>query len=311
MSRRKAKLKNKSRGASEGYVLDQFGQANLQQWNKLSSSLDEYHTRLFYHLEGLRESHNDSLIEALRNSSPLLKYEGICCRLVSFRYSDDFLSPRGSLISGGRFNIGGDLDSRKFPGFPALYLAEDQNTAYAEFFGALKTVSPGQISGHEFALQGDFSFSYVRLAFELENVFDLTKAKNLNAFSKLIAKFNITAELKGLGHTLGLAPSSMLIRDPGLLKKDLTSSGWRHYPVQYEIPANSQVFGRLLRDAGFEGVIYPSSKGRGKCLAIFAENLEGSDSFVELVDDAPASVKYRRLDATSWKELSSAWRRGV
>ena len=304
MSRRRAKTKNKLRRTSEGYVLDQFSQANLQQWNKFSKSLDEYHIRLFYHLEGLRESHNDSLIEALRKSGPLSKFEGSWCRLVSFRYSDDFLSPRGSLISGGRFNIGGDLDPRKFPGFPALYLAEDQKTAYAEFFGAPETVAPGQISGHEFALQSDTSFSFVRLSFVLENVFDLTKTKNLTAFSKLISKFNMTSELKDLGLTIGIPPSSMLIRDPALLKKDLTSSGWRDYPVQYEIPANSQVFGRLLRDAGFEAVIYPSSKGSGKCMAIFAENLEGSDSHVKLVDNAPATVKHVRLDSNNWKELS-------
>ena len=50
MSRRRAKAKNKLRRTSEGYVLDQFSQANLQQWNKFSKSLDEYHIRLFYHL---------------------------------------------------------------------------------------------------------------------------------------------------------------------------------------------------------------------------------------------------------------------
>ena len=69
MSRRKAKPKNKSRGASEGYVLDQFSQANLQQWNKLSSSLDEYHIRLFYHLEG-----SDSFVELVDDAPATVKY---------------------------------------------------------------------------------------------------------------------------------------------------------------------------------------------------------------------------------------------
>lgn len=134
--------------------------------------------------------------------------------------------------------------------------------------------------------------------------FSQANLQQWNKFSKLISKFNMTSELKDLGLTIGIPPSSMLIRDPALLKKDLTSSGWRDYPVQYEIPANSQVFGRLLRDAGFEAVIYPSSKGSGKCMAIFAENLEGSDSHVKLVDNAPATVKHVRLDSNNWKELS-------
>ena len=305
MRRRRGKPKIRFRGQSESFVLDQFSQANLQKWNKYSGALDEYHVRLFYHLEGLRESHKDSLVEALRDSSSASKFKDTWCRLVSFRYSDDFLSSRGSLINGGRFNIGSDLDSRNFPGFPALYLAEDQNTAYAEFFSAPESDSPGQISGHEFALQSKSSFSLVRLSFEIENVFDLTKAKNLRAFSEIIAKFKMTPELKGLGCAIGLSSSSQLIRNPALLKNDLTSSAWRNYPVQYEIPANSQVFGRLLRDAGYEAVIYPSSKGGSNCIAVFTENLEGSDSFIELADEAPAGTKHTRLDSRNWKELSS------
>jgi hypothetical protein len=305
MRRRRAKSKVKVKGRSEGHLLDQFSRASLQQWNKFSSDLDEYHIRLFYHLEGLREAHNSELIESLRTSSPGAIRTGSWCRLVSFRYSDDFLSSRGSLINGGRFNIGADLDPRRFPGFPALYIAEAQETAYAEFFGAAESDSLGGISGHEFALQSESSFSMVRLTLKIENVFDLTNTKNLHAFSKVIAKFKMTSELRGLGRAIGISSSPMLIRSPALLKKDLTSSGWRNYPVQYEIPANSQVFGRLLRDAGFEGVIYPSSKGRGKCVAVFTENLEGTDSFVELADKAPASAKHVRLDSNNWKELSS------
>ena len=305
MRRRRIKSKGRSRGQSEGFVLDRFSQVSSPKWKKFSSALDEYHIRLFYHLEGLRESHKDSLIESLRDSRTRSVSESLWYRLVSFRYSDDFLSPRGSLINGGRFNIGADLDSRNFPGFPALYLADGQETAYAEFFGAIESDSSEKMSGHEFALQFKSSFSMVRLSFEIENIFDLTKVKNLKAFSKVISKFKMTPELRDLGRTIGISASPILIHDAALLKKDLMSSGWRNYPVQYEIPANSQVFGRLLRDAGFEGVIYPSSKGIGKCIAIFTENLEGSDSFIELADRAPANARYLRLDSSNWKELSS------
>jgi len=301
---RKTRSKVKSRGQSERYVLDEFSRASLQQWKKHASALDKYHVQLFYHLEGLRKTHKNALIEALRQSSIQTVQKSDWSRLVSFRYSDDFLSPRGSLIGGGRFNIGTQLDARVFPGFPALYLAEDNTTAYAEYFGAPETSSPGQLSGHEFALQKKGSYSNVQLSFKVENIFDLTKANNLTAFAKVIAKFKVPPDLKLLGHDIGFPPSSMLIRTPSLLRKDLIAANWRNYPVQYEIPANSQIFGRILRDAGFEGVIYPSSKGTGKCIAIFVENFEGSDSYIELVDEAPVSVRFTRLEASNWKELS-------
>ena len=228
MRRRRIKPKGGSRGQSESFVLDQFSQANLQQWNKHSRALDEYHIRLFYHLEGLRESHKEQLIKALFSSRSKPVKADSWYRLVSFRYSNDFLSSKGSLISGGRFNIGSDLDSRTFPIFPALYLAENQETAYAENFGAVKSVSSGRIAGHEFALQGESSFTMVRLSFRFENIFDLTKTANLKAFSNAIAKFKMTPELVGLGRTIGLSQTSMLIRDPALLKKDSPSSGWRY-----------------------------------------------------------------------------------
>ena len=62
MRRQGAKPGGKSGSQSEGYVLDRFSQANLKQWNKISNVLDEYHIRLFYHLEGLRESHKVALL---------------------------------------------------------------------------------------------------------------------------------------------------------------------------------------------------------------------------------------------------------
>ena len=126
MRRRGIRSKKISSTQPEGYFLDEFSQANLKQWNKFSNILDEYHIRLFYHLEGLRESHKTALTEALISSKLKAFNEGSWCRFVSFQYSDVVLSTKGSLISGGRFNIGSGLDPRSFPSFPVLYLAEDQ-----------------------------------------------------------------------------------------------------------------------------------------------------------------------------------------
>ena len=74
-------------------------------------------------------------------------------------------------------------------------------------------------------------------------------------------------------------------------------------PAQFEVPANSQVFGRMLIEAGFEGVLYPSSKGAGKCIALFPEVLVNSESYVELSDPTPAQLGHRRLDSTTCRAL--------
>jgi hypothetical protein len=49
-------------------------------------------------------------------------------------------------------------------------------------------------------------------------------------------------------------------------------------------------------DAGFDAVVYPSTKGPGQCVAVFVENLVASESFLELADDGPAGVTMKRLD---------------
>ncbi len=71
------------------------------------------------------------------------------------------------------------------------------------------------------------------------------------------------------------------------------------------MPGNPQVFGRLVRDAGFEGIIYPSVRGTRRCIALFPDKLIHGDSFLELADSAPQNVRYTRLDAGSWKNFSS------
>jgi len=289
------------RRGTVGFLLDEFSQKDLRAWQKFSDNLEKYTLLLFYHLEGLREVHSEELSNALQDYGNLKKFEKAWFRLVNFKHSNEFLSTRGSLIKGGRFNIGGDLDSRRFPGFPALYIASDYNTAYSEYFSNPQSI----FEGHELALVTPHSFTAVKLSFNLKNIFDLSKVSNLDAFTKIISKFPMPEDLKRLGRSIGLKPP-WLVNNTNLLRKSLLASNWRDNPVQYEIPSNPQVFGRLLRNAGMEGVIYPSTKGKRKCMAVFTENLDGSDSFVELADEAPPGVSHTILNSDSWKELSSS-----
>ena len=83
--------------------------------------------------------------------------------------------------------------------------------------------------------------------------------------------------------------------------QNIDSSRFSSFPClyvaeDYDTAANSQIFARFLKEAGFEGVLYRSTKCRGLCAALFPDNLGGSDSYIELADRAPPEVKIKRLD---------------
>ena len=207
------------------------------------------------------------------------------------------------MIEGGRFNIGRDLNPSKFPVFPALYLAEDYPAAYSEYFGAPEDTAVGGFNGHELALRDPDSFSAVGLSFELESLFDLSNLSNLNALAKVISSFTAPKELRDIAKLIA-ATQPMLVSTSRELRDSFLCSNWRNYPAQFGIPSNSQVFGRLLNSFGFEGILYPSSKGKGKCIAVFTQNLIGSDSHIELMDKAPPTVAHTKIDADNCSELT-------
>jgi hypothetical protein len=73
---------------------------------------------------------------------------------------------------------------------------------------------------------------------------------------------------------------------------------------QYEIPANSQIFGRLVLDAGFDGIIYASRKGPKACVALFPTNFAGSESHLEIADEPPKGATHTRLDQATYREIA-------
>jgi hypothetical protein len=124
----------------------------------------------------------------------------------------------------------------------------------------------------------------------------------LRPFARIISQFEMPAELITLAKRIGIKPP-WLVTTPAKLRETLLAPSWRGMPAQFEVPANSQIFGRMLIEAGFEGVLYPSSKGAGKCVALFPEVLVNSESYVELSDPAPARLSHRRLDSTTCRVL--------
>ena len=268
-------------------LLDEFTTQDLRRWKRNSNLLNEYRIRQFYELESLRELSRDDLVEALKQSP----YEHLTinrwARIVNYRYSEQPLSAKGSLVGGGRFNVGSDLDHSRFSPFPALYIATDYNTAYAERFGAPPTGGEG-LQPHELSLVASPSFSSVSLKGELHGLFDLRSSKHLNRFARILSGFGMSSDLLRLATDLGM-PGPLLLTKPKQLFDSLMAN-WTDMPSQYGLPANSQIFAQFVREAGFEGIVYKSTRGSGVCIALFLDCLESSDSYLELDGAAPEAT---------------------
>ena len=274
------------------YLLDIFTSSNIRGWKKHAETDEEYEVRLYHHLEGLRFAKYEALLESLRGTKSVRKDLSGWVRIVDFLYSLKPLSPKGSLKQGGRFNIGNDIDKASAKPFPALYLAENHQIAYCEKFGA--PITGSRFSGADFSLRSPTSHSSLVVQGTLQNVFDLRSHKSLTKFVRHIRHFTLSKELIQMAKELQIEERA-LISQPKELLTSLMDPDWRFRPAQYGLPANSQLFGRMLADAGFDGVIYKSTKGEGYCIAAFPEAFADLSSFVELRDPSPETA-VKRLD---------------
>lgn len=302
MARRKRNLpQNKSSGIikDDPLLLDEFSGQDLRTWQRNTELLRQYRIKQFYELESLRQLDRKELADALKCHEQVNLSINGWTRIVDHRYTLEPLSAKGSLQNGGRFNIGKDLEVSGMAPSPALYIAENFETAYAERFGSPMTDSI--LQPHELALRTSKSFTSVSLRGEITGLFDLRKQSQLKEFAKIIGRFKLTKDLRALARQLGMQ-GPLLVSNPRNLQKSLLGD-WREMAAQYGLPANSQVFARFLQLAGFEGVLYPSTKGAGLCIALFLEQLDGSDSYIELADKAPAQVSITRLDSESAAKL--------
>lgn len=283
-------------------LLDQFSERDIRSWLSISEELKEYWYRLHYHLLGLQQAHINVLCDSLLQTQSVFIKVDNWIRIVDHLYTLEPLSAKGSLINGGRFNIGKGLDNNPFPAFPALYIAENYDTAYLEKFGGTTRHNKNTLSGEEFSLRKSNSFSSIRLNGELHQIFDLTRTNNLNKFTNIIKTFKMPSDLKALTKKLNIPPP-YLITKPSHLKRSFMATSWQHFPIMYDMPSNSQIFARILILAGFEGILYRSSKSKNNCVAVLLDNFDDSESHINLSDPAPTQVKHTKLDKNNWKDL--------
>ncbi len=255
---------------------------------------------MFFGLESRRSRLSAQLIDAIRKASTAPREFRTWARLVDYQYSNRPLSVIGSLKGdGGRFNIGGALNPAAYTPFPALYVAEDFPTAFRERFGVEQSATGSALTANELVLRKGTSFSHVELNVSVETLIDVGDLVALRAVSDILSRIQMPPQVGPLARRLRLrAPG--LIRSAASLQRALLHTNWRVDPVQYGLPSNSQIFGRMCVAAGIHGILYPSVRNSDRhCLALFPQNWRGSTSMVEIAGPHPIEVSVARLDGSS------------
>jgi len=284
--------------------LDRFSAASLAQWKTLSEDLDELHRVLYFAIEPERRRLRADLLAACQGSAckPLQFQNWV--RLVSYTYSLNPLSAAGSLLNhGGRFNPGAELEEGTLAPSPALYLAENHETAYREKFQLATDEHKDGLSALDLALTPELSYSAVVLHGSLHRVFDATVEANFQPLARVLARIKMPARALQLMKKLRVSANALhMVKTAKQLHDAVLINNWRTLPVQFDLPSASQVLSDLIRAAGYEAILYPSTKGGGNCLAVFPDQLSDG-SFVELSVQPPHPETMTRLDAASSEAL--------
>ena len=80
------------------------------------------------------------------------------------------------------------------------------------------------------------------------------------------------------------------------------NENWRSDSVLRGIPSNSQIFGRLLRVSGVNGIKYSSKHTNKKCIAIFTETFENSSCSIKIIGSTPDELLVQSLNLDSYKQ---------
>ncbi len=308
MPKRKPPVPPRSPVPSQGprgiLELDRFTEASVQQWNSVSRDLDVLQDVLYFGLEPERRSLRPELIAALQSILPTTVELARWARVVTYQYSLEPLSCAGSLQNiGGRFNAGAELDANTLNPWPALYLAEDYETAFREKFQLPRDDLVDGLTPQELALEHGVSHTAVFVQGRLSRVFDMTSYQSLVPVAQVFRRIKKPARARQIQAQLKIPDRGVFMAQTGKqIHEMVLTNNWRVLPIQFGLPAQSHILAELIRAAGFEAILYQSTKGPGKCLAVFPDLLDDG-SFVELMDTPPLAVKHQRLDCDSATEL--------
>lgn len=280
--------------------LEELNVQDVQRWQAGQQKLLDFYSQWYMELARQRSKSVDAINRSLQETSVPYQFSD-WRRSLRYKWSLNPLSSKGSLnVPGGRFNIG-DIDERLYPKFPALYLAEDSDTALFEMIGPRRNPLE-KLNQFDLALVSEKSLTIVATYGELESVIDLSKPECLKGFLEVVKTFHVAENTLKMGKELGINIGEGVARNVDELMMTFMNPNWRQFPMHVDMPANSQIFGQLVSGAGIEGILYPSKYTNRNCLAIFPQNIKGGDSFVEVIDDIPKGA-LKRLDSKTWDKL--------
>jgi hypothetical protein len=280
--------------------LEAFSDQGLREWRRGWNWHLDLYSELYFGMEKQRAKHANEITDALlKNAAPSLQLHG-WGRIVDFQYGMAPLSISGSLFTeGGRFNIGRRLNPTAFSPFGALYLADSHRAAYAEKYGMARDDAREGLSADELILRAPASHSFVSIVGLVEHVFDAGHSGALADVVNVMAKFKIPERAFKLARSIKRVPPEV-IRTVEKLQTQILHPHWNTLPIHFDLPSNSQIFGRLLHAAGFHGVLYPSARhDSGRCLALFPDNFKGTATRIHVRDPVPTGARLVTLDGAT------------
>ncbi len=289
------------------YPLDRISTGDIKRDRDLAERLLAFHWKYYTELAFQRWQARDEIRRALHEAARDRFEFKAWQRVVRYKRSLAPLSSAGSLTDpGGRFNLG-DIDRPRFPAFPALYLAENKEIALQE---ALAQASSNvvkqagvELTALDMALAKPDSILFASVSGLLDSYIDLSDPQRLQPLIEIIREFAVSGDVRRMARALRLPPPGIISR-LDQLRQELLKADWRAYPIQVDAPSNSRIFGQMVKEAGIDGIVFPSKFGDGRCLAMFPELLADSDSYAQLDDQPPDATVIRRLDRTTWKALT-------
>lgn len=284
------------------FLLDSFSSSDILNWNQKQQDILDYGWDYYCYVTHQRSIIFNELKDSLATQCQPFHFLG-WQRVVNYQYSLKPLSTLGSIlhVTGGRFNIG-DIDQAKFPRFAALYIAEDRETAYREKFGlSPKKQRHSGLSVEDLLFTSRDPIAIVGVKGEINQVLDLTNSNVLKKYFNLLRNIHFPNEFSRRAEKLNIEVK--LPNSSSQLLKAILQINWRKIPMLMNIPADSQILGQVAYAAGIEAILYPSSKSKKPCLAIYSNNFSQSNSYVELEGKIPPEVKDRRLDCNTYSDF--------
>ena len=291
MKKRNSQKKRKS-------ILEEISLTKLQNNRQYAKTLTKYHVSIFHQLQEKRDLKREQIINALQSENGISVDITNWVRIIDMCYSTSPVSPKGSnTLVGGRFNIGKDVHPDLASNY-SLYIAESEDTAFCEKYPEAKNDS--NLTQEEiYLLTKSDSFGYMKLDGHINNIFDLTDEKFTTEFISIISKFKINKLTQVLAKVLNIDPWKSVQTFDELLYICMEYN-WRFHPTMFDIPSSSQVFGNLIRQSGFAGIKYKSTKGHDYCLSLFPENFD--DQSEVIAKSTPPETKFSTLNNENWTE---------